>query len=88
MPVAIAVIDPQHKGHHNELFREMLAAFVVPGWVQQIIVAADVGFAATAATMKLIERLGDGYVFAVARPRKFADSKYLKDLVQYLPRQQ
>lgn len=68
--IAVAVIDPQHKGHQNELFRQMLQSFVAPGWVRQIIVEADAGF----------------YVFAAACTRKFADGKYLKDLVQHLPR--
>jgi len=87
VPVAVAVIDPQQKGHQNKLLRQMVAELMPPGWVRQIIVEADAGFAATE-TLKLIEQLGYGYVFAVARTRKFADGKYLKDLVQHLARQQ
>lgn len=87
VPVGVAVIDPQQQGHQNKLFRQMLQNFVSPGWVRQVIVEADAGYAATE-TLKLIEQLGCGYVFAVARTRKFANGKYLKDLVQHLPRQQ
>ena len=87
VPVAVAVIDPQQKGHQNKLFRQMLQNFVVPSWVRQVIVEADAGFAATE-TLKLIEQLGYGYVFAVARTRKFANGKYLKDLVQHLARKE
>ncbi|MBA3570205.1 MAG: transposase, partial [Pyrinomonadaceae bacterium] len=85
VPVAVAVIDPQQQGHQNKLFRQMLEEFVPPGWVQQVIVEADAGFAATE-TLKLIEQMGYGYVFAVARTRKFSDGRHLKDLVQHLPR--
>ncbi len=85
VPVAVAVIDPQQQGHQNKLFRQMLEEFVPPGWVQQVIVEADAGFAATE-TLKLIEQIGYGYVFAVARTRKFSDGRHLKDLVQHLPR--
>ena len=87
LPVGVAVIDPQRKGHQNELFRNMIEAFVLPRWARAVIVEADAGFAATR-TLKLIEQLGYGYVFAVARTRKFADGKYLKDLVQHLPRKE
>lgn len=87
VPVGVAVIDPQRKGHQNELFRQMLENFVLPRWARHVIVEADAGFAATP-TLKLIERLGYSYVFAVARTRKFSDGRYLKDLVQHLPRSQ
>jgi hypothetical protein len=49
VPVALDLIDPQCRGHQNTLFRQMLKAFVPPGWVQQVIVVADAGFAANAA---------------------------------------
>ncbi len=53
--------------------------------MQQVIVEADAGFEATE-TLKAIEQVGYGYVFAVARTRKFSDGRHLKDLVQHLPR--
>jgi hypothetical protein len=85
VPVAMAVIDPKIRGHQNELFRQMLTDFRKPGWATQVIVEADAGFAATK-TFKHLDALGYGYVFAVARTRKFTDGKSLRDLVQHLPR--
>jgi Transposase DDE domain len=87
VPVAIAIIDPCRKGQQNILFRRMLREFVPPAWARHIVVEADAGFAATT-TFRVIERLGYGYVFAVARTRKFTDGKHLRDLVQHLPRRQ
>jgi Transposase DDE domain len=87
VPVAIAVIDPHRKGQQNILFRRMLRQFVPPTWARAVVVEADAGFAATK-TFRLIERLGFGYVLAVARTRKFTDGKRLRDLVQHLPRSQ
>jgi hypothetical protein len=87
VPVALCVVDPQRKGHANILFRQMLRRFVPPAWARQVIVEADAGFAATK-TFHLLERLGYGYVFAVARTRKFTDGKHLRDLAQHLPKQQ
>ena len=87
VPVAIALIDPRRKGQQNILFRRMLRQFVPPAWASRIVVEADAGFAATK-TFRLLERLGYGYVFAVARTRKFTDGKHLRDLVQHLPKSQ
>lgn len=87
VPVAIAIIDPKRKGQQNILFRRMVREFVPPAWAHSIVVEADAGFAATK-TFRLLERLGYGYVFAVARTRKFTDGKYLRDLVQHLPHSQ
>jgi hypothetical protein len=44
VPVALGLIDPRYRGHQNSLFRQMLKAFVPPGWVQQVVVVADAGF--------------------------------------------
>ena len=85
VPVAIAVIDPHRQGQQNILFRRMLREFVPPAWAHRVVVEADAGFAATK-TFRLIERLGYGYVCAVARTRKFTDGRYLRDLVQHLPK--
>jgi len=87
IPLALCVVDPQRKGHANILFRQMIRRFVPPAWARQVIVEADAGFAATK-TFHLLERLGYGYVFAVARTRKFMDGKHLRDLVQHLPKAQ
>ena len=85
VPVALGLIDPQRRGHQNILFRQMLKAFVPPGWVQQVVVVADAGFAANA-TLRLITEQHYAYVFAMPRTRKFTDGKYLRDLVQHLPK--
>ena len=85
VPVAMAVVDPQRKGHANILLRQMLRRFVPRRWARQMIVEADAGFAATR-TFHAIEQKGYGYVFAVSRTRKFSDGRHLRDLVQHLPK--
>jgi Transposase DDE domain len=85
VPVALGLLDPQCRGHQNSLFRQMLKAFVSPGWVQQVVVVADAGFAANA-TLRLITENHYAYVCAIPRTRKFTDGKYLRDLVQHLPK--
>jgi Transposase DDE domain len=85
VPVALAPIDPQIKGHQNLLFRQMLQAFVPPAWVRQIVVVADAGCAANA-TLRLITDKHYPYVFAMPRTRKFTNGKHLRDLVQHLPK--
>lgn len=85
VPVALGLIDPRYRGHQNSLFRQMLKAFVLPRWVQQVVVVADAGFAANA-PLRLLAEKRYGYVFAMPRTRKFTDGKYLRDLVQPLPK--
>jgi Transposase DDE domain len=85
VPVAIAPIDPKRKGHQNILFRQMLKDFEPPAWVREIIVVADAGYAANV-TLKLINDLHWTYVFAMPRTRKFTSGKYVRDMVQYLPK--
>lgn len=85
IPIAMATIDPERKGHQNILFRQMLKDFEPPSWVGEIVVLGDAGYPANA-TLKLIEELGWTYVFAMPRTRKFTDGKYLRDLVQHLPK--
>jgi hypothetical protein len=85
VPVALAPIDPQCRGHQNILFRQMLKDFVPPVWARQIVVVADAGFAANA-TMSLIAEQHYTYVFAMPRTRKFTTGKHLRDLVQPLPK--
>jgi hypothetical protein len=85
LPVALAPVDPQIKGHQNILFREMIEKFIVPAWAHTVIVEADAGFAANK-TFSLIEECGYFYVFAVARTRKFEDGKHLSDLATHLPK--
>jgi DDE family transposase len=85
IPVAIAPIDPKRKGHQNILFRQMLKDFEPPAWVREIIVVADAGYAANV-TLKLINDLHWTYVFAMPRTRKFTNGKYVRDMVQHLPK--
>jgi hypothetical protein len=85
IPVAIAPIDPTRKGHQNILFRQMLKDFEPPPWVREIVVVADAGYAANA-TLKLINPLHWTYVFAMPRTRKFTNGKYVRDMVQHLPK--
>jgi hypothetical protein len=62
----------------------MLETVHLPSWVRQVIVSGDAGFAANL-TLKLIEKKGWTYVFAMARNRKFTNGKYVSDLMRYLP---
>jgi hypothetical protein len=55
--------------------------------VREIVVLGDAGYPANP-TLKLIEKLGWTYVFAMPRTRKFTHGKYLRDLVQHLPKSQ
>ena len=85
IPIAIATIDPERKGHQNILFRQMLKAFEPPAWVREVVVVADAGYPANA-TLQLITDLQWTYVFAMPRTRKFTNGKYVRDFVQYLPK--
>jgi hypothetical protein len=85
MPIKLAVMDPKVKGHQNILFRHMLETVHLPSWVREVIVSADAGFAANP-TLKLIEKKGWTYVFAMARNRKFTNGKYVSDLMRHLPK--
>jgi hypothetical protein len=85
IPIRVATIDPERKGHQNILFRQMLQDVEPPSWVREIVVLGDAGYPANA-TLKLIEKLGWTYVFAMPRTRKFTHGKHLRDLVQHLPK--
>jgi DDE family transposase len=85
IPMRLAVMDPKIKGHQNILFRQMLETVYLPSWVRRVIVLGDAGFAANP-TLKLIEKKGWTYVFAMARNRKFTNGKYVSDLMRYLPK--
>jgi Transposase DDE domain len=85
VPIALGLIDPKSRGHQNRLFRQMLRDFVPPAWVRQIIVVADAGYAANE-TLRLMAEKHYAYVFAMPRTRKFTNGKYLRDLVQHLPK--
>jgi hypothetical protein len=85
IPVALATIDPNIKGHQNLLLRQRLKAFVPPAWGRQVVVVAEAGFAANA-TLHLITEKHSTYVFAMPRTRKFTNGKHLRDLVQHLPK--
>jgi hypothetical protein len=85
IPIRVATIDPECKGHQNILFRQMLRDFEPPSWVREIVVLGDAGYPANA-TLKLIEKRGWTYVFVMPRTRKFTNGKHLRDLVQHLPK--
>ena len=85
VPVAIQAMDPHRKGQQNIIFRRMLREFAVPGWAKEVVVEADAGFAANK-TIRLIQKKGYSFVFAVTRTRTFADGKHLNDLVYHLPK--
>jgi hypothetical protein len=74
IPIAVATIDPERKGHQNILFRQMLKAFEPPAWVREVVVVADAGYPAKA-TLQLITDLQWTYVFAMPRTRKFTNGK-------------
>jgi hypothetical protein len=46
IPIAIATIDPERKGHQNILFRQMLRDFEPPAWVRKMVVLGDAGYPA------------------------------------------
>ncbi|PON10709.1 hypothetical protein C2W62_48645, partial [Candidatus Entotheonella serta] len=56
--------------HQNILFRQMLETVDLPSWVREVMVLGEAGFAANP-TLKLIDKQGWTYVFAMARNRKF-----------------
>ena len=85
MPIAMATIDPKRKGHQHILFRQMLRDFAPPSWVREVVVLADAGYPANP-TLKLLKDLGWTYVFAMPRTRKFPNGKYVRDMVQPLPK--
>jgi hypothetical protein len=85
IPIQIATIDPERKGHQNIVFRQMLKDFEAPSWVREIVVLGDAGYPANE-TLELIEALGWTYVFAMPRTRKFTNGKYVRDMVQHLPK--
>jgi len=84
IPIAMAAIDPERKGHQNILFRQMLQDFEPPSWVRELVGLGDAGYPAHA-TLKLIEQRGWTYGFAMPRTRTFTNGKGLRDLVQHLP---
>jgi Transposase DDE domain len=55
--------------------------------VREIAVLAEAGYPANA-TLKLIKERGWTYVFAMPRTRTFTNGKYVRDLVQRLPKSQ
>ncbi len=63
----------------------MLETVDLPSWVREVMVSGEAGFAANP-TLKLIDKQGWTYVFAMARNRKFTNGKYVSDLMRYLPK--
>ena len=60
IPIRLAVIAPQIKGHQNILFRQMLETVALPSWVREVMVSGDAAFAANP-TLKLIDKQGWTY---------------------------
>jgi Transposase DDE domain len=85
IPVACAVRDPKRKGHQNILFRQMLRRFVPPAWAAQVVVVCDAGFASRP-NLRLIQRKGYNYVFALPRTWKLGDGTHLSNLARHLPK--
>ncbi|PON10990.1 hypothetical protein C2W62_47165, partial [Candidatus Entotheonella serta] len=85
IPIRLAVMPPQIKGYQNILFRQMLETVDLPSWVREVMVLGEAGFAANP-TLKLIDKQGWTYVFAMARNREFTNGKYVSDLMRYLPK--
>jgi len=85
VPVALAPIDPEIKGHQHILCRQMRKDFVPPAWVQQVVVVADAGFAANA-TLHLITAIHSTYVFAMPRTQTLTNGTHLRALVHHLPK--
>ncbi len=84
LPVAIAPIDPDTKGHQNKLFGHMLATFELPAWVKEVIVSGGAGFCADE-TLRLINDNGWIFAFAMARTCKSTVGKTVRDLARHLP---
>jgi hypothetical protein len=85
LPMAIAPINPDIKGHQNKVFRHMLATFEPPSWVTKVIVTGDAGCCANE-TLRLMHTKGWIDVCAMARTRTYTHGKYVSDLVWHLPR--
>jgi hypothetical protein len=79
IPVALERIDPSIRGPLTIRCREMLKAFVPPGWT-----CTCVGVAAHA-TLRVIMEANDGAVGAMPQTRKFPHGKQLRELVPHLP---
>ena len=43
IPIRMATLDPERKGHQKILFRQMLRDFEAPSWVREIVVLGDAG---------------------------------------------
>ncbi len=86
VPVGAAVLDPKKRGDQNVQFRQLLRRFQPPVWCRQVVVVADAGFASRD-NLRLIQRQGWRYVFALPRTWKLSDGTHLKDLARHLPRQ-
>jgi Transposase DDE domain len=85
LPVAIAAIAPERKGHQHILCRQLLKDFEPPAWVREVVVVADAGSPANA-TLNLSKAREWTSVFAMPRTRQFATGKDVRDLVHHLPK--
>jgi hypothetical protein len=85
LPVALGLLDPSLRGHHNRLCRERLQAFVPPAWPRTRVVVAEAGVAAHA-TMRCSTEHHDGDVCAMPRTRQLPHGQHRRDLVPHLPK--
>jgi hypothetical protein len=74
IPIAMATIAPQRKGHQNSWCRQMLRDFVPPSWVREVMVLADAGYPAHP-TLKLITDLGGPRSLPCRAPANFPMAK-------------
>jgi Transposase DDE domain len=95
LPVAFRLIrvktHPEYRTE-NALFRDMVRDFVPPVWAKRIIVEGDAAYGSQENMKMVMQRDADdparrwGFVFAIARTWKTAESKAIKNLVTHLPR--
>ena len=94
IPVGFRLIVPKrHTAYRSEnaLFREMVGAFVPPGWAKLVIVGGDAAYGSQA-NMRLVQDRDKadtarrwGFVFAIARTWKTVEDKTIKNLVTHVP---
>jgi hypothetical protein len=95
LPVAFRPIRPKSPPAYrkeNDLFRDMVKAFVPPLWARTIVVEGDAGYGSQDNMKRVMQRHESdpdrrwGFVFAIPRTWQTVDDKAIKDLVTYLPK--
>lgn len=84
VPVALASLDPDSKGHHNLVLRHRRKTFALPSWGRQGVGTAEAGLAA----QKTRQPLDDHHwtsVLARPRTRQFTHRKSGRELGHHLP---